>query len=549
MRQARYALTLVLTLAGTAPLAAQGRLSDGDRLAAAVSGNVISAHMRYLSDDLMEGRAPTTRGGLLAARYVAAQFERLGLVPAGDSGTWYHRIPVIAHVPDPTFVEQTPPTRTLPYKTDYIAWSMRNDTLVHTTTDLVFVGYGITAPEWHWDDYAGVDVKGKIVVTLVNDPGLRDPAIFKGKVMTYYGRWTYKIEEAARHGAAGILMVHTDESATYGWPTVVGSWTGHQVRLEEPPTSLLFAGWLSLDGARRLFADGGQDLDSLTARAWHHGFHAVPLGVSLDATVRSTIQRSETYNVIARLPGHGTLADQAVIIGGHYDHLGIGPAVNGDSIYNGAEDNASGTAGVLAAAEAFVRSGVRPRRSILFIAFGAEESGLLGSQAFVARPTVPLRDIAAVLNVDGINVYGRTRDIAALGSDMSSLGATFTAASRAEGMKVVTSEDAALKGFVFRSDHFPFMKAGIPALSLQSGTDYVGRPKGWGKEQQDRYNAERYHQPSDQMLPWFRMDGAAQEVRAILRTALSVADAPDQPTWDRNSEFRAAGAARLEGYR
>jgi Zn-dependent M28 family amino/carboxypeptidase len=545
MRSVRALTIAALALTAAPALTAQARASDADRLAAAVSGSALSAHIRYLSDDLLEGRAPATRGGLLAAKYVAAQFERMGLVPAGDSGTWYHRIPVITHVPDPAFAERTPAAHPLAYKTDYIAWAMRNDTLVHAAADLVFVGFGITAPEWHWDDYAGLDVRGKIVVTLVNDPGLRDSTIFKGKVMTYYGRWTYKIEEAARHGAAGILMVHTDESATYGWPTVVGSWTGQQVRLETPATPLLFAGWLSRDGARHLFADGGQDLDSLTARAGHHGFAAVPLGVSLDATVRSTLRRSETFNVIGRLPGRGPLAAQAVMIGGHYDHLGIGPVVNGDSIYNGAEDNASGTAGVLAAAEAFTRSGVRPRRSILFIAFGAEESGLLGSEAYVARPTVPLRDLAAVLNTDGLNLYGRTRDISALGDDMSSLGATFAASSRAEGMALKTNQDALLKGFTFRSDHFPFMKAGVPALSLESGTDFIGRPSGWGKEQQDKYNAERYHQPSDEMLPWFTMDGAVQQVRAVIRTALAVADAPAPPTWDRDSEFWAAGQARI----
>ncbi|HEU4763874.1 MAG TPA: M20/M25/M40 family metallo-hydrolase [Gemmatimonadales bacterium] len=537
-------MTALLPLVAASSLLAQAR-AQADRVAAATDGRVLRAHMTYLSDDLLEGRAPATRGGLLAAKYIAAQFAALGLEPAGDSGTYFHHIPVVTHTPSPTFAETAPKAAPLAYKTDYIAWAMRNDTLVHAASDLVYVGYGITAPEWKWDDYAGVDVRGKIVVTLVNDPGLHDPAIFKGKVMTYYGRWTYKIEEAARHGAAGILMIHTPESATYGWSTVVGSWTGQQVRLEEQPTSLVFAGWLSHDGAARLFADGGHPLDSLMEAAGHRGFRAVPLGVSLDATVRSVIHRSETFNVVGRWPGHGPLAKEAVLIGGHYDHLGIGPVVNGDSIYNGAEDNASGSAGVVAAATAFSRSGVHPERSIVFIAFGAEESGLLGSEAFAARPTVPLRDLAAVLNVDGLNMYGKTRDIAALGTDMSTLGKVFTEAAAAEQMQVVTNEDALLKGFVFRSDHFPFMKAGVPALSLQSGTDYIGRPASWGKLQQAKYNDERYHQPSDEMLPWFTMDGAVQQLRVVVRTAVAVADAPHQPTWLPRSEFRAAGEARV----
>ncbi|MFI5234164.1 MAG: M20/M25/M40 family metallo-hydrolase [Gemmatimonadales bacterium] len=542
----RSSLIAAAFLFALAPVARAQTPSPAARIAAAADGRVLQAHLTYLSDDLLEGRAPATRGGILAAKYIAAQFARLGLEPAGDSGTWFHHIPVVTHTPDPVLRETTPKTWPLAYKTDYIAWSMRNDTLVHSASNVVFVGYGITAPEWNWDDYAGLDVRGKIVVTLVNDPGLRDSSIFKGKVLTYYGRWTYKIEEAARHGAAGILMVHTPESATYGWSTVVGSWTGQQVRLQELPTSLLLAGWLSEEGARHLFTDGGQDLDALTASAWHRGFKAVPLGLTLDATVRSVIHHSETLNVIARWPGRGPHANDAIIIGGHYDHLGIGPAVNGDSIYNGAEDNASGTAGVLTAAEAVVKSEVHLPRSLVFIAFGAEESGLLGSQAYVGRPTIALRHIAAVLNVDGLNVYGRTRDISALGTDMSTLGRTFTAAAHAEGIEVITNEDALIKGFVFRSDHFPFLKAGIPALSLQSGTDYIGRPAGWGKEQQDKYNTERYHQPADEMLPWFTMDGAIQQVRVILRTAVGVAEASGQPTWLPGSEFRAAGERRVQ---
>jgi Zn-dependent M28 family amino/carboxypeptidase len=392
-----------------------------------------------------------------------------------------------------------------------------------------------------------VDARGKIVVTLVNDPGLRDSTIFRGKILTYYGRWTYKIEEARRQGAAGILMIHTTESATYPWTTVLSGWVGPQVRLEAPPSSLVVAGWLQQDAAARLFKQGGQDLATLTSAAARPGFRAVPLDLQLDAAVRSTIRRSETSNVLGRWPGQVPRAREAVLIGGHYDHFGIGAPVNGDSIYNGAQDNASGTAGVLAAAEAFVRSGVRTGRSIVFIGFAAEESGLLGSQALATNPPFPLRDMAAILNLDVLNLNGLTRDFSALGMDQSSLGPSMTRAAAAEGLKVTVNQQALLQGSYFRSDHFSLARAGVPGTSLETGSDFVGRPAGWGKEQSDKYVAERYHQPSDEVLPSFRYDGAIQQLRVTVRTAVAVADAAAQPTWNSTSEFREAGEARLRG--
>src|SRR6478736_2210153 len=405
----RHAIRLLLALTavlGAVPAAAQ-QASPTARTRAALSGSVYMSHLRFLSSDLLEGRAPGTRGGTIAAEYIAAQFERLGLVPAGDSGSWYHRIPVITHDPAPTITVTSTPAVPLAYKRDFVAWSMRDSAMVSVQAPIVFAGYGTTAPEERWGDFMGVDVKGKIVVVLVNDPGLQDSTIFKGKVLTYYGRWTYKIEEAARQGAAGILIIHTDESATYGWNTVVGSWTGEQVRLEKPATSLKFAGWITQSAAKQLFAAAGQDLDALTAAAARRGFRAVPLPTTLDVTVRSRVAHSETMNVIGRRPGTGPHKDEAVLVGGHYDHLGFGPPIDGDSIYNGALDNASGTAGILTLAEAFQRSGVRTDRSVLFVAFGAEESGLLGSSAYVEHPTIPLKRIAAVINIDGLVLLGQ----------------------------------------------------------------------------------------------------------------------------------------------
>ncbi len=525
--------------------AAQQALSPAARVARAVSGDVMRAHVDFLADDALEGRAPGTRGGALAAKYVAAQFERLGLKPAGDSGSYYHRVPIIALTPDPQAAIVAGGQTDLKYRTDYVMWSMRDDSLVAVGADLVFVGYGIVAPEYGWDDYKDADVKGKVVVVLVNTPGLHDPSLFKGKILTYYGRWTYKIEEAERRGAAGILMVHTTESATYPWGTVASSWTGAQTRVERAPTSLLVAGWLTESVADRLLQPAG-GLQQLTDAAGKHGFQAVPLKARLGATVRSTVRRSETYNVVGRWPGRGPKANEAVLIGGHYDHLGVGAPVDGDSIYNGALDNASGVSAMLAAAEAFAKSGVTTPRSMLFMGFAAEESGLLGSTAFAARPSVPLKQITAVLNMDVMNLYGRTRDIAALGVDQSSLGRTFTEAAKQEGLRVTVNEDALVKGSFFRSDHFPFARAGVPSLSLESGLDYVGRPENWGRQQQDEYTAKRYHQPSDEILPWYMYDGAVQQVRVIVRTAVAAAESPPQPVWTAGSEFRAAGEARVK---
>jgi Zn-dependent M28 family amino/carboxypeptidase len=497
----RTLIPLLLAAAGVpfaAPgvsLTAQERASDGSRVAHAARADVVRAHLEFLADDALEGRAPGTRGGTIAAKYIATQFRRLGLEPAGDSGRYEHAVPIISLTPQPT-LQVDGDAAPLEYRKDYVLWSMRNEPQVRTKGEVVFVGHGIVAPEYSWNDYQGADVKGKIVLVMVNDPGLRDSTIFRGKILTYYGRWTYKIEEAQRQGAAGIILVHTLESATYPWTTVASSWSGPQVRVERPATSLLVAGWLTEAAAGRLASRGGQDLTRLMAAAARRGFKAVPLGVQLDAAVTSTVQRSATYNIVARLPGRGPRAAEAVVLGAHYDHLGVGTPVQGDSIYNGAEDNASGTAAMLAAAEAFAASGVRPARSMVFLAFAAEESGLLGSTAYAAAPTIPLKQISAVINMDVMNMHGRTRDIAALGVDQSSLGTLFTRAAVAEGLRVSTNEEALIQGSFFRSDHFPFARAGVPALSLESGLAFVGRPEDWGRKQQEEYTANRYHQPS-----------------------------------------------------
>lgn len=506
-----------------------------------VSSAAMDAHLRYLADDLLEGRAPATRGGELAARYIAAQFQALGLEPAGPEG-YYQPVTLVGLTPHPTFTLGLPDSaRALRFLDDFVAWSAQPAERVAAEGDVVFVGYGIAAPEWRWDDYKGLDLRGKLLMMLVNDPGLQDSTVFNGRALTYYGRWTYKLEEAARRGAAGVILVHSVESATYPWDVVRGSWSVEQFMLDKRDTAkggLEVASWVTLDVARNALRQGGWNLDSLTRAAARRDFKPVPTGLRASVVVTSALRRVRSANVVARLPGRDTsLARQAVLVTAHYDHKGIGPAVNGDSIYNGAEDNASGVAALLGAAQALVQLRPHPRRSIWFIATTAEESGLLGSEAYAQAPIVPLDQTAAEINIDVANVRGATRDIASLGADRSSLGIVFAAAARAEGLTPTGDPDPS-KGSFFRSDHFPFARAGVPALSIESGVDFVGRPAGWGREQAELYNEHRYHRPSDEYSSAFTYAGMVQEVRVMLRVLIAVANSSAMPTWLSTAEFR-----------
>ena len=498
----------------------------------------MDAHLRFLASDLLEGRAPATRGGRLAAEYIAAQFQALGLEPAGTNGTYFQPVALVGMTPQPALSWGKPgQLDSLSFRDQFVAWAERPEADIAADGEVVFVGYGIRAPEWQWDDYKGVDLRGKVLLMLVNDPGLVDTTVFLGKILTYYGRWTYKLEEAARQGAAGALLIHTTESATYPWEVVRGSWSVEQFKLDQPQSpTLAFAGWVTETNARAALAKAALNLDSLTRSAARRDFRPVATGLQASLRVRSALRRVESENVVARLPGRDPKrAAEAVLITSHWDHKGIGPLIRGDSIYNGAEDNASGIAALLAAAKALVQQ-PRPARSIFFVATTAEESGLLGSEAYVQRPLIPLGQTAAVLNLDVTNVRGATRDIGALGMDRSTLGPAFTAAARAESLTVESQPD--VRGSFFRSDHFPFARAGVPALSIKPGVDFVGQPKGWGEEQESSYNQLRYHQPSDEYQPTFRYAGMAQEVRVTVRVARAIANDPAMPRWRPSSEFQ-----------
>jgi len=507
----------------------------------AVDTGAMDPHLRFLASDLLEGRAPATRGGRLATEYIAAQFQALGLQPAGVNGTYFQPVNLVGMTPQPTFAwgggKSGSPSEALAYLADFVAWAERPEADISAAGDVVFVGYGIRASEWQWDDYKGTDLRGKILLMLVNDPGLVDSTVFLGKTLTYYGRWTYKLEEAARQGAAGAILIHTTESATYPWEVVRGSWSVEQFKLDQPHSpSLAVAGWVQETSARTALAKAGLNLDSLTRAAARRDFRPVVTGLQAQVRVQSVLRHVASENVAARLTGRNSrLATQAVLITAHWDHKGIGPAIRGDYIYNGAEDNASGVAAMLGAAKALTAL-PRPARSIVFLATTAEESGLLGSEGYVQQPLLPLAQTAAVLNLDVTNVRGATRDIGARGADRSTLGLAFEAAARAESMTVTSQPD--LRGAFFRSDHFPFARAGVPALSIYPGDNYVGRPKGWGEEQKDLYNQQRYHQPSDEYQPTFRYAGMAQEVRVTVRTARAIANDPALPRWLPSSEFQ-----------
>ena len=501
----------------------------------------MDAHLRFLASDLLEGRAPATRGGGLATAYIAAQFQALGLEPAGEKGTYFQPVALVGMTPQATFAwgktEGGTAPDSLPFRDAFVAWAERPEADIAADGEVVFVGYGIRAPEWQWDDYKGTDLRGKVLLMLVNDPGLVDSTVFLGKILTYYGRWTYKLEEAARQGAAGAILVHTTESATYPWDVVRSSWSVEQFKLDQAQTpSLAVAGWVTAASARTAIAKAGLNLDSLSRAAARRDFRPVATGIQASVRIKSALRRVQSDNVAARLPGRDPqLAGQAVLITAHWDHKGIGPVVRGDSIYNGAEDNASGVAAMLGVAKALAQL-PRPLRSVVFLATTAEESGLLGSEAYVQKPLLPLARTAAVLNLDVTNVRGATRDIGALGMDRSTLGPVFEAAARAEGLTVESQPD--VRGSFFRSDHFPFARAGVPALSIKPGVDFVGRPKGWGEEQESLYNQQRYHQPSDEYQATFRYDGMAQQVRVTIQTAWAVANNRELPRWLPSSEFQ-----------
>ena len=510
-----------------------------------VDAREIDAHLRFLSSDLLEGRAPATRGGRLAAEYIASQLESYGVQP-GVNGSYFQEVPIDVVKSNPSTISVVASGRAsanLKFTDDVVVWAGAPAPSSEARGELVFVGYGAKAPEYRWDDFKGADLKGKILLVLVNDPPApaSEPGLFGGNAMTYYGRWTYKYEEAERQGAAGMLIVHTTDAAGYPWQVVVGSnSTEHRLLPRDPklPPPIAVRGWITDPAATALLAQAGLNLADLRKRAESRDFKPVPTGIVIDAHFTNSVQRMKSENVVGVVRGTDPrLRNEYVVYSAHWDHLGIGPVVNGDSIYNGASDNASGVADILAVAHSLVQS-PRTHRSNLFLFVTAEESGLLGSQYYGENPTVPAANIIANLNVDGGNILGRVRDLTVLGATKSSLGTSLAAFVRPYGMRI-SPEAHPERGLFYRSDHFSLAKAGIPAISIGRGTDFIGRSPEWGKQQDEDYTAHRYHQPSDEYRPDFDLTGAVQLSEIVERFGVSLANASTVPTWNSDAEFKA----------
>ena len=510
----------------------------------------IRAHIKFLSDDLLEGRGTGARGGEIAANYIAAQMEALGLKGAGANGSFFQPVSLVgvkADLNTKLTISGRNGKESFKFADEYVAFTGAQTEEVDVDAEMVFVGYGINAPEQRWNDYKGEpsDYRGKILVMLVNDPPATtdEPNLFGGKTLTYYGRWTYKYEEAARRGAAGVILLHTDQSAGYPWSVVRtsnGSWRFDIARTSNDTPFLKIRSWVTDDAARKIMKLAGQDLDDLRAKAASRDFQPVALNLKGKINLKSEVKRVEAPNVVGILPGRDPkLRDEYVVYSAHWDHLGVGaPDKTGDTIYNGAVDNASGVASVLAIAEALAKlpAAQRPRRSSLFLFPTAEEQGLIGAEWYSKHPLVPLEKTAADVNLDSMNVLGRTHDFIPLGAERSSLKAVVEAVADERGMRV--SPDARPEqGSFYRSDHFPFAKVGVPSISLKEGNDYVGRPKEWGAEQFKAYNTAHYHQPSDEYSDSWDFRGMLQEAEIAMAIGRRIADMDQMPRFNPSDEF------------
>ena len=516
----------------------------------ALDEDAIRARIKFLSSDLLEGRGTGARGGEIAANYIAAQMEALGLKGAGANGSFFQPVSLVGVKADPTTklnISGRNGKESFTFADDYVAFTGAQTEEVDVDADLVFVGYGINAPEQRWNDYKSAeDYRGKILVMLVNDPPATtdEPNRFGGKTLTYYGRWTYKYEEGARRGAAGVILLHTDQSAGYPWSVVRtsnGSWRFDIARNAGDDTPFLkFRSWVTDDTGRKIMKLAGQDLDDLRAKAASRDFQPVALNLKGKLNLKSEVKRVQAPNVVGILPGSDPkLRDEYVVYSAHWDHLGIGaPDKNGDTIYNGALDNATGVASVLAIAEALSKlpPAQRLRRSSLFLFPTAEEQGLIGAEWYSKHPLVPLAKTAANVNLDSMNVLGPTHDFIPLGAERSSLKAVVDAVARERGLRV--SPDARPEqGSFYRSDHFPFARVGVPSISLKEGTDYMGHTKEWGEEQFKAYNTAHYHQPSDEYNDAWDFRGLIQETEIAMAIGMRIANDPAMPRFNPNDEF------------
>ena len=505
----------------------------------------IRAHVRFLSHDLLEGRGTGQRGGDIAAEYIATEFALDGLKPAGDNGTYMQKVPMvgITSMPETTFsfVPAQGAARELKPLSEYVATDETQQPESNVNAEIVYVGYGIQAPEYQWDDYKGVDVKGKVLLMLVNEPPSDDPKFFKGKALTYYGRWTYKYEQAARQGAVGAILIHKTDMASYPWEVVRNSDSGEKsyLKLDGSP-KLKVTSWIHLDAAKALATMAGLDLDKMMADARSRDFRPVTLPVKLQAHMVSKVRPFESNNVIAMLPGaDAKLKAEAVMYTAHYDHLGIRPEMPGDNIYNGADDNATGCGILLEMAHAYAMATQRPRRSILFASVTAEEQGLLGSEYLGKHPPIPAGKIALDLNYDDIPPLGSPEEVEVSGSERTTFYPMVQALAQ-EFRLAIRPDSHPEAGHYYRSDHFSLARVGIPAFSINEGVKYKGHDAAWGLQQANEYTEKHYHQPSDEYHPESDFTGDAVMARFGFALGWEAASAPKVVGWEKGDEFEAA---------
>ena len=563
MMMKRILLTLALcgAIAGcnNSDEPAQPATTQKPPAAPAIDANAMLDRIKVLASDEYEGRAPGTQGEDLTVKYLVEESKKLGLLPGNPDGTYVQKVPLVGITgaeAQPFTLTKGSQKKTYKWRDEVVAWTRRvADTASVADSDVIFVGYGVEAPEYNWNDFKGVDVRGKTIVVLVNDPQVPDAAnpsqldakMFNGKAMTYYGRWTYKYEKAAEMGAAGVFIVHETGPAGYPFPVVQG-FLGERFGLVAKDKNMSKAsveGWLSLEAAKAIFAMAGQDFDSLKKQALSRDFKPVPLGMKASIGLRNKMRTIDSQNVIAKVEGSDArMKDEYVVYSSHWDHLGICAPVDGDNICNGALDNASGVASLLELAKAFNQAQPKPKRSILFLFVTAEEQGLLGSEYYATNPLYPLEKTVANINVDGVNQWGRTRDVTVVGMGASDLDDVLKTAAEAQG-RTLNPDPESEKGFYYRSDHFNFAKVGVPALYTDTGVNFVGKDEAFSKAKRDEYTATDYHKPSDEIKSDWDLSGAVEDTQLLYMVGYTVANTDRFPEWKAGNEFKAKRDAML----
>lgn len=517
---------------------------DVDTALASLSTEELSQGVQILSSDAFEGRFPASPGEEKTIAFLKEEFEKAGLEP-GNGDSYFQEVPLVEITSTPLtdlIVTGGKEPLAFAFEDDFVGLTLRvQEKVTVADSDMIFVGYGIVAPEYDWNDYEGIDPQGKTVVMLVNDPGFatQDPELFNGRAMTYYGRWTYKYEEAARQGAACAIIIHETAPAAYGWGVVQNGWTGPNFSLvteDGNASRCAVESWITMDTAKTIFAAAGKNFDELKKSAEKPGFKPMSLGLEASLTMENKIRKAVSRNVIGLLPG-SERADEYIIYTAHWDHFGKKPELEGDQIFNGALDNATGTAALIELAEAFEQLGSPPKRSILFLAVTAEEQGLLGSDYYATHPIYPLTKTAAVINMDSLNIYGRMKDIRIVGYGQSELD-DYVKAYAADVGRIVLPNPTPEKGSFFRSDHFPFAKQGVPALNAGSGVQHVEKGEKWGMEQIENYIREKYHKPSDEFDPNWDLSGALDDLHMYFTLGYRLSMEDTFPNWKEGSEFK-----------